>query len=244
MAQHPGAGLRQHRVGQQHIGLQPGAYQRHLQRRQVVRLQTVDQPKSEMCAHAGPQHLGRPQRSRALQRQHLPDPEGRSAAQDAADVAGVLHPVEYHAGRVWIDREGRRHAQQKTQPGWRLQRAEAIEQRIGHPHHARRPLRQGAQRRLGPGAVGHHRLQRPLATFAQRRAQVLAFQPQLAGLAVAGGVARQLAQPHQQRVVARGDKLRLVHSWPPSTARTGAKLRRCATQAPCACSAARWSAVG
>ena len=54
-----------------------------------------------MRAHAGAQDLGRPQRRGAAQGKHLREAERRRAAQDRADVAGVLD-----AGRArrWRDR--------------------------------------------------------------------------------------------------------------------------------------------
>ena len=56
-----------------------------------------------MRAHAGTQHLGRPQRRRAFQRDHLSDTERRGAAQDAAHVARILQPVEHDAGDARLD---------------------------------------------------------------------------------------------------------------------------------------------
>jgi hypothetical protein len=54
-------------------------HQRHLQRGQrVVFGQAFHQAQPEVRAHAGAQHLGRPQRRRALERQHLPHAEGRA----------------------------------------------------------------------------------------------------------------------------------------------------------------------
>ena len=55
-------------------------------------------------------------------------------------------------------------------------------------------------------------------------AEVIALQPGLPDAAVRGGVLRQPAQAHQQRVVARGDALRLGHAGgsSPRQARTGA----------------------
>ena len=80
------------------VGRQRGADQRYPKRRQIVRHQAFDQPQAEMRAHAGAQDLGRPQASRALQRKHLADTKSRRAAQDAADIAGILQPVEHHRG--------------------------------------------------------------------------------------------------------------------------------------------------
>jgi hypothetical protein len=48
-----------------------------------------------MAPHAGAQHLGDHSATVPFSAQHLPEAHGRSAAQDAADVAGVLHAVEH-----------------------------------------------------------------------------------------------------------------------------------------------------
>jgi hypothetical protein len=63
-----------------------------------------DQVQPEMGAHAGAQHFGRPQRGRAPQRNDLSESERGGAAQDGADIAGVLNPVEHHGGGLWQQR--------------------------------------------------------------------------------------------------------------------------------------------
>ena len=63
-----------------------------------------DQVQAEMRAHAGAQHLGRPQRRRALERQHLAKPKAAGTAQDGADIAGILHAVQDHRGRAGLQR--------------------------------------------------------------------------------------------------------------------------------------------
>jgi hypothetical protein len=49
-------------------------------------LHAFDQPQAEMRAHAGAQHLRRPQCGRALERDHLGETEGGRAAQDGATL--------------------------------------------------------------------------------------------------------------------------------------------------------------
>ena len=201
------------------------------------------QCQAEVRTHAGAQHLGRPQRGRAGECQHLAHTEGCRAAQDAADVAGVLHAVEYEAGRSRDHNRRRGQVDDETDAGWRFERAETGEKRARHDGHLGRPMGQFPQRRHLPCRVADHRLHRGLAAGAQRAAQVVTLDPHLAESPVGATVLCQPAQAHQQGVVARDDANGPAHRWP-SLLRTGAKLRRCAAQAPCSFKAARCPAVG
>ena len=67
-------------------------------------------------------------------------PERRRAAQDAADVAGILHAVEHHASahrRAATARVGRSISAPMRRG--RLQRAQLVEQRVGHAPARARP---------------------------------------------------------------------------------------------------------
>jgi diguanylate cyclase (GGDEF)-like protein len=64
-----------------------------------------------------------------------------------------------------VDRQRGGHRQHKADARRRRQRAQPVEQCIGHPQHPRRPLGQRTQRRLAPGRSADHRLRRPLAAL-------------------------------------------------------------------------------
>ena len=104
-----------------------------------------DQPQAEVRAHAGAQHLGRPQRGRALERDHLAKAEGGGAAQDRADVAGVLQPVQHHASaRRGCSAGGAGRSSTKPIGAGDSSAADAGEQRVGDDHRPgrrRRPIR-------------------------------------------------------------------------------------------------------
>jgi len=127
---HPGAGPRKRRTVQPFALVRAGHQQRHLQRREIARRQPLDQPQPEMRAHAGAQHLGRPQQRRAFQRHDLRETKRRRAAQDGADVARVLHTVEHHRGRFGLQRGRRRQIKHESQRCGRRQIADAGHQRI------------------------------------------------------------------------------------------------------------------
>ena len=55
-----------------------------------------------MRTHAGTQHFGAPQRGRSFECNDLLKPKRRRAAQDGADIAGVLHAVQNDGGDVGV----------------------------------------------------------------------------------------------------------------------------------------------
>jgi hypothetical protein len=157
----------------------------------------------EVRAHAGAQHLGRPQRRRALERQHL---RARPAPRRCAGCCRrCRRPAAGRAPRGGTGSgAGAGSAAARADVGRRLQRAQLGEQRmVGSTSHAR-ARRQRAQRGLRPGRLGQHTPAQCDHAARQRGAQVVALQPQPGRCAAVGAaVARQPAQAHQQRVVAR-----------------------------------------
>ena len=227
-------------------GMRTGHQQRHAQRGQVVRCQRFDQPQAEVRAHAGTQYLGRPQQRGALERRHLRKAEGGRAAQDRADVAGVLQPVQHHRGRVGQQGRRGRQVEHESQRRGRRQLAHAGQQGVVD-HYVFYSYLRNVGAGLRPKRCRKHRQCRAQAARQRRAAQVLALDPDAALLAVRAAILRQPAQVLQQRVVARADAQRPfgahVHSVCTRSPATGAKLRRWCSQAPCACSAARCAAV-
>ncbi len=113
-----------------------GGQQRQLQRQHIGRRGRFDQAQRKVRPHAGAQHLGRPQRRRALERQHLLEPEGGGAAQDGADVAGVLQAVQQHRGPPRLGRHGAGQGPQKAHWGTGAQAAQTGQQGVGQSHAA------------------------------------------------------------------------------------------------------------
>jgi hypothetical protein len=102
-----------------------GGQQRDAKRFELGLAAAFEQREREMRAHAGTQHLGRPQGNGALERQHLQHTESRRAAQHAADVARVLQAVEHHAGGACLHGRRRRQVENEADASRRFQRAQA-----------------------------------------------------------------------------------------------------------------------
>ena len=149
---------------------------------------------------------------------------------------------------VAAQRRGRA-AARSAQPmrGRRLQRAQLAEQRVGQHQHAPRLLRPA------PRSAGCAQADSAISTCCsgqaarqRRRAQVVAFEPQQrrpcaigAGSRCAAGARSTSSGLSRERDRAAAS---LVMARSPAPTRTGAKLRRCSAQAPCARSACRCSA--
>ena len=69
-----------------------------MQRSQRVQIDSLQQMQAKVGPHASAQHFGRPQCSRAFERNDLLKAKGTRAAQDGADVARVLDSVQYYTG--------------------------------------------------------------------------------------------------------------------------------------------------
>ena len=131
------------------------------------------------CRHAAPWATTAPRVP--FERQHLREAERRGAAQDAADVAGVLHAVEHHA---WHARPARAASpaasMHETDAARATAGAEAGEQLVRHP--ATLGAQPASSRRPGCCQADSltHGLGRRTAARAQGAAQVLALEPHLA----------------------------------------------------------------
>ena len=117
VAQNPGTRPGQAGPVQKVALMHMGDQQRHLQRCKVLCIQPLDQIQPEVRPHAGTQHLGRPERCAALERQHLPKAERRSTAQDGAHIACILHPIQHHGGRAGLHCAGRGQLHHPTHAG-------------------------------------------------------------------------------------------------------------------------------
>ena len=241
----PGTGKRQRLIvqGLVQVGaaVRTGNDDRQRQHSQIGNGHAFDQLQAPVRTHAGSQHLGTPERRRALERDDLLETKGTGAAQDRADVASILHAVQDHGRNGRLQGSRRREFQHKTHARGRLQRADAGEQRIGDDDGlARRagPLRV----RLLPERLRKNRNQGLHAALQDSTAQVVALNPDLTQLAICAAVLAQAAQILEQRVVARRDVLHL-RGGHRKTSVTGRKVLRCSGQAPCARKAARCSAV-
>ena len=246
VAEHPGAGPRQRRSSAAalpacELVATSGTAER-VERRPSSSPSTRCKPKcAPMPARST---LGDHSAARALERQHLRDAERRRAAQDAADVAGVLQPVEHHARRARL-RSPARAPGHATKPiaGRRLEPAQPRQQRGRHDRHAAPP---DSARSRSAGSLPAGFARSPPAAprrraAAQRRAQVIALEPHLRRACDRPpGPARSLRSR-----TSSGLSRELIRSGataahpPPARRRTGAKQRRCAGQAPCSRSAAR-----
>ena len=134
-------------------GVRAGRHQRHAAARRARRRPRPSTRRSAKCAPMPARStLGDHSAARALQRDHLREAEGRGAAQDAADVAGVLQAVEHHGGARRVDAAPAGPASStKPMRRRRFERADAGEQRVATARATRRRrLRQRAQRRIGP----------------------------------------------------------------------------------------------
>ena len=178
-----------------------------------------------MRAHAGAQHLGRPERRRALERDHLAEAEGRGAAQDRADVAGVLDAVEDDARRVAAPIAG--DAGSGTTKAIGAGVSSALSSAIAA---SATTTVAAAASASGAGAARCHALSLTSACRAgappPRRPRPGRDARPRAGAGRAcrysPGSSRQLAQANEQRVVARGDVGELVagHLAPPQNSRS------------------------
>ena len=205
----------------QHLrGVRTGADQGKLQGIERRFVDGLDEVQSEMCTHAGTQHLRRPQRGRALECHHLGEAEGRGRAQHAADVAGVLQAVEHDGGHARLHLRLCLPRQHEADARRGFECAQAGKQFVLDDHNPRCVLGQLAQRPLLPRRFGNHRLRHRLPAIGAGAAEMIAFDPHLALLAIRRRIACELAQANQQRVVARADRLR-VHVRPPSNEYVG-----------------------
>ncbi len=68
----------------------------------------------------------------APQREYLRKPECGGTAQDGADIACILHPVEHHRGNTAARPARCRQVEQEAHAGGRFEAAELVEQRIWH----------------------------------------------------------------------------------------------------------------
>ena len=197
-----------------------------------------------MRSHAGAQHLGRPQRGRALEREHLPEAHRGGAAHMEPTLPGPA------AGRA------RRWARPAAVPG-RSAIAWTNPIAAGDSSELICAIRPSASTTRRTDASSAHCSTMACADCAsttacgcrpreQRAAEVVALEPDLAQLAVSRRVLGQRAQFLHQRVVARGDDFRAhveggerrgvegvdcqAGTLGPAT---GAKLRRCSGQGPC-----------
>ena len=240
---------------------------RKTQHGDVLDGRALDQRQREMRAHAGAQHLGRPQRDGALERDDLREAHRRRGAQDAADVARILQAIQHDRVRARSRRDAAVGLDQEADRRRRLEAAQLAHQRVGDADDLGRAARERIERGHGPAGLGDDGAHRHAATLQQRAAQVIAFEPRTTELAVRRGLVQQLAQILEQVVVARADLADDAHgisvlralsarAAPPCTRgihstqarrsaamRTGSNERRCQAQGPCVSSAARWAAV-
>ena len=208
MPHHPGTRLGQNLLMQQLPLVGAGDDQRHSQpvqiKQQLIRLQPFVQFQRKVRTHACAQYLGRPQRGRAFECDHLLHSERGSAAQHRADVARILHAVKnkrLHL-RQWGDL--RRQIHHKTHGCRRPQRTDLGKELVGNRECFGSGLRQSWRcRRIV--RVGEYGNCRNPATLQGRTAKVVAFEPYTAQPAVGGGLFTELAQRLEQRVVSRGD---------------------------------------
>ena len=108
MPQQPAAGPGQLSTVQPVALVRAGGEQGRLEGIERRFIQPFHQPQREVRAHARTQHLGRPQQRRALDGGDLREAEGGGTSEDGADVAGILHAVEYHRGSVELQAWGLR----------------------------------------------------------------------------------------------------------------------------------------
>ena len=132
-------------------------------------------------------------------------PIADARAQDAADVAGILQAVEDDGVAARLRRGGGVGLDQEADRRRRLQAAQLAHQRIGNAHDLGRVARERLERGVAqPDSVTIAR-SGARAALEQRAAQVVAFQPDAAQLAVGRRLGEQLAQVLEQVVVARRD---------------------------------------
>ena len=98
MTQDPGAGKGRHRFVKKRALVGTGHDEGYRQCVKKIGPDTFEKLQAEMRAHAGTQHLGRPQCCRALERNDLAESKGARAAQNGADIAGILYPVQNNRG--------------------------------------------------------------------------------------------------------------------------------------------------
>lgn len=112
-----------------------GHQHRHPQRLKVFKACRLDQVQREMRAHARTEHLGRPQGGAAFECNHLLKSKRRSASQDGAHIAGVLHAVEHHRRSIWLQGGDGRQFDNEAHARRRLQTADVGKQGIGKHYH-------------------------------------------------------------------------------------------------------------
>ena len=210
-----------------------------------------DQVQPEVRAHAGAQHLGRPQ-GRAC-----PSAPAPARTPNAAALRRMLPTLPASCKRSsttvaasGAQRRRRRRVDDEADARRRLERAQPGHQRSGDHDHAGGALSASAR---SAGSCQPSRVSTacsaPAAALRAARAQVIALEPDLRrACGRPPGSRASLRMRCQQRVVARADRGAVrpsCGSRRPSSevSRTGAKLRRCAAHAPCSRSAARCSGV-
>lgn len=268
VAEDPGAGLGQAQAVEGVAGgVRAGGQEGHGQGGEVVGAQAFVQAQGKVRPHAGAQNLGRPKRGGAFEGQHLAHAQGGGAAQNSADVAGVLQAIEHHRGDGLERHHGAGcmprllagHVDQETQRRRRFKGAALGHQHVAQDHDVGHIQGQGAQVRVIPSAAAENGgAWRP--TPGQKSArQVIALQPDAPLTPIAGGVLHQAAQfldpsvgggvdqtggkqGHDEEVSVTDEEEDRARA---SVARrTGAKDWRCCGQGPCSRKASWWAGVG
>ena len=231
VAEHPGAAPGQAAVVQVARAFQGGGDQRHFQPRQERgQIRVLVDGQREMRALAAAQHFRRPCRRRARGQEHPPHARRGASAQQGADIAGILDPVEEHAVLLDSGRHGRRgraNHESHALPAFHAGQHTHQPPVQGQAAFGRHLARQGGDfGRVQARGVEHGLLGRAMA-LQPRLAQMHAVQQH--GFAAFSGVRGQASQRLHGGILARAD---VFHATRPK-ALMGAKLRRCSGHGPC-----------